>query len=116
MLQLTGITKSYGGRPALEDVSFAVRTGRLTGFVGGNGAGKTTTMRIVLGVLAKDAGTVSLDAALVALSGRVRLREGTSRTADDIIRELWGSVFATVHDGSGDQGKVTAPTGATTSP
>jgi MoxR-like ATPase len=62
------------------------------------------------------AGTVSLDAALVALSGRVRLREGTSRTSDDIIRELWGSVFATVHDGSGDQGKVTAPTGATISP
>jgi MoxR-like ATPase len=62
------------------------------------------------------AATVSLDAALVALSGRVRLREGTSRTADDIIRELWGSVFATVREGSGDQGKVTAPTGATTSP
>jgi MoxR-like ATPase len=62
------------------------------------------------------AGTVSLDAALVALSGRVRLREGTSRTSDDIIRELWGSVFATVHDGQGDQGKAIAPTGATTSP
>ena len=37
--------------------------GRLTGFVGGNGAGKTTTMRIVLGVLAADAGTVTLDGA-----------------------------------------------------
>ena len=37
------------------------------------------------------------------------------RVADDIIRELWGSVFATVHDGSGDQGKAGAPTGATTS-
>ena len=61
------------------------------------------------------AATVSLDAALVALSGRVRLREGTNRTADDIIRELWGSVFATVHDGAGDQGKAGAPTGATTS-
>ncbi len=61
------------------------------------------------------AATVSLDAALVALSGRVRLREGTSRTADDIIRELWGSVFATVHDGAGEQGKAGAPTGATTS-
>ena len=58
---------------------------------------------------------VSLDAALVALSGRVRLREGTTRTADDIIRELWGSVFATVHDGAGEAGKAGAPTGATTS-
>ncbi|MET0577916.1 MAG: MoxR family ATPase [Ilumatobacteraceae bacterium] len=58
---------------------------------------------------------VSLDAALVALSGRVRLREGTTRTADDIIRELWGSVFATVHDGAGEAGKAGAPTGATIS-
>ena len=59
---------------------------------------------------------VSLDAALVALSGRIRLREGTTRTADDIVRELWGSVFATVHDGAGEAGKAGAPTGATTSP
>ena len=49
---------------------------------------------------------VSLDAALVALSGRIRLREGTTRTADDIVRELWGSVFATVHDGAGEPGKL----------
>jgi MoxR-like ATPase len=59
---------------------------------------------------------VSLDAALVALSGRVRLREGTTRTADDIIRELWASVFATVSDGAGDEGKAGAPIGATISP
>ena len=72
MLQLTGITKSYGSRPALDDVSFDVRPGRLTGFVGGNGAGKTTTMRIILGVLAKDAGTVTLDGAEVTASDRRR--------------------------------------------
>ena len=72
MLQLTGVTKSYGSRPALDDVSFEVRPGRLTGFVGGNGAGKTTTMRIILGVLAKDAGTVALDGAEVTASDRRR--------------------------------------------
>ena len=60
MLQLRGITKSYGGRRVLDDVSFDVRPGRLTGFVGGNGAGKTSTMRIVLGVLADDGGSVTL--------------------------------------------------------
>ncbi|WP_344738575.1 ABC transporter ATP-binding protein [Microbacterium awajiense] len=63
MLQLTGITKSYGDRRALDDVSFEVRAGRLTGFVGGNGAGKTTAMRIVLGVLGKDAGSITLNGA-----------------------------------------------------
>jgi ABC-2 type transport system ATP-binding protein len=61
VLQLEGITKSYGGRRVLDDVSFTISPGRLTGFVGGNGAGKTTTMRIALGVLAKDAGVVRLD-------------------------------------------------------
>jgi len=72
MLTLTGITKSYGGRRVLDEVSFEVRPGRLTGFVGGNGAGKTTTMRIVLGVLAKDAGTVALDGAGVTAADRRR--------------------------------------------
>lgn len=60
-LVLTGITKSYGSRRVLDDVSFEVAPGRLTGFVGGNGAGKTTTMRIVLGLLGADGGAVELD-------------------------------------------------------
>ncbi|MCR2824731.1 ABC transporter ATP-binding protein [Microbacterium sp. zg.Y909] len=72
MLELTGITKSYGGRRVLDDVGFTVAPGRLTGFVGGNGAGKTTTMRIILGVLAKDAGTVTLDDAPVTAADRRR--------------------------------------------
>ncbi|MCE7482884.1 MULTISPECIES: ABC transporter ATP-binding protein [Microbacterium] len=59
-LQLTGITKSYGTRLVLDDVTFPVVAGHLTGFVGGNGAGKTTTMRIVLGLLASDGGSVTL--------------------------------------------------------
>lgn len=61
MLELSGLTRSFGDRKALDDVSFTVRRGRLTGFVGGNGAGKTTAMRIVLGVLSADVGTVTLD-------------------------------------------------------
>lgn len=72
MLELSGITKSYGGRRVLDDVSFDVAAGRLTGFVGGNGAGKTTTMRIALGVLAKDEGRVSLDGAPVTAADRRR--------------------------------------------
>lgn len=61
MLQLSEITKTYGERRALDGITFDVAPGRLTGFVGGNGAGKTTTMRIVLGLLSHDAGTVRLD-------------------------------------------------------
>jgi MoxR-like ATPase len=62
------------------------------------------------------AGDVSLDAALVALSGRVRLREGTTRSTEDIVRELWTAVFAKRDDGGSNEGKAGAPTGATQVP
>jgi ABC-2 type transport system ATP-binding protein len=61
MIDIAGISRSFGDRRVLDDVGFRVESGRMTGFVGGNGAGKTTTMRIILGVLSADAGTVSLD-------------------------------------------------------
>jgi len=70
MLELTGITKSYGTKRVLDDVSFRVGSGRLTGFVGGNGAGKTTTMRIVLGVLGRDGGEVTVDGSPVTAADR----------------------------------------------
>jgi MoxR-like ATPase len=54
---------------------------------------------------------VGLDAALVALSGRLRLREGCTRSAEDIVTELWHEVFGTVEDGDGE-GKARAPRGA----
>lgn len=60
-LSVSHITRTFGQRRALDDVSFDIAPGRLTGFVGGNGAGKTTAMRIILGVLAADSGTVSWD-------------------------------------------------------
>jgi len=60
VLALSGVTRRFADRTALDDVTFEVRPGRLTGFVGANGAGKTTAMRIVMGVLAADAGSVEL--------------------------------------------------------
>jgi len=60
--------------------------------------------------------SVSLDAALIALSGRVRLREGAGRTAEDVVTELWSAVFGRSASGDGDgEGKAGAPTGATSS-
>lgn len=61
MLSVRNLTRSFGTRKVVDDVSFDVGRGRLTGFVGGNGAGKTTTMRMILGVLQPDAGEVTLD-------------------------------------------------------
>ncbi|HEX7302623.1 ABC transporter ATP-binding protein [Lentzea sp.] len=59
MLTVRGISRSFGDHRVLDDVSFDVKPGRMTGFLGANGSGKTTTMRIVLGVLAAHGGTVS---------------------------------------------------------
>jgi ABC-2 type transport system ATP-binding protein len=55
-----GVTKRYGERTVLDDVSFTVPQGSITGFLGRNGAGKTTTMRILLGLAEPDAGTATI--------------------------------------------------------
>ncbi len=58
-LVIDGLTKRFGTVQALDGVTFAVEPGRILGFLGANGAGKTTTMRIVLGFLRPDEGTVT---------------------------------------------------------
>ena len=60
-LVIDRVTKRFGPVLALDDLSFEVPNGQVFGFLGSNGAGKTTTMRIVLGVLDADAGTVAWD-------------------------------------------------------
>jgi len=60
-IEVTGLTRSFGELKAVDDVSFTVPGGLLTGFVGGNGAGKTTTMRMVMGLLASHGGEVRWD-------------------------------------------------------
>src|SRR4029453_9274231 len=59
VLKVEAVSRSFADRRVLEDVTFTVEAGRMTGFVGANGAGKTTTMRIMLGVLAAGAGEVT---------------------------------------------------------
>lgn len=59
-LEVEGLSKTFGGKPAVRDVSFKARKGELTGFLGPNGAGKTTTLRMSLGVIVPDKGTVKL--------------------------------------------------------
>jgi ABC-2 type transport system ATP-binding protein len=61
MLTVRGLSRAYGDKRVVDDVSFVVRPGRLTGFVGANGAGKTTTMRMLMGVLEPTGGEVLWD-------------------------------------------------------
>jgi ABC-2 type transport system ATP-binding protein len=57
MIEVQGLTKRYGDRVAVDDLSFVVKPGVVTGFLGPNGSGKSTTMRLILGLDAPTAGT-----------------------------------------------------------
>jgi ABC-2 type transport system ATP-binding protein len=59
-ISLSGLTKSYGARNAVDGLTFSVRPGTVCGFVGPNGAGKTTTIRMLLGLITPTAGTASV--------------------------------------------------------
>lgn len=59
-LSLQSVSKSFAGKPAVRDVSFTVQPGQIIGFLGPNGAGKTTTLRMALGLIKPDSGSVKL--------------------------------------------------------
>jgi len=61
MIKVESLNKSYGGFKAVDDVSFAARPGRVTGFLGPNGAGKSTTMRIMVGLTPASSGVATID-------------------------------------------------------
>jgi ABC-2 type transport system ATP-binding protein len=59
-IQVRGLTKRYGATVAVDDLTFTVQPGVITGFLGPNGAGKSTTMRMLLGLTRPSAGTVTI--------------------------------------------------------
>ena len=61
MLQISHLTKTYGKKNAVDDLSLEIRPGEIYGFIGHNGAGKTTTMKAVAGILQFDAGEIRID-------------------------------------------------------
>ena len=69
-LEVRNLRKNFGDVAALTDVSLTVKPGEIYGFVGSNGAGKSTTMRIILGVLAADAGEVLWDGKPITADNR----------------------------------------------
>jgi ABC-2 type transport system ATP-binding protein len=90
-----GLTKTYGRRAVVEDVSFTVRPGEVTGFLGPNGSGKSTTMRMLVGLSRPDRGTAMLDGTPVASLHSPGLRLGalldagavhTGRTVQESMR------------------------------
>lgn len=75
MLEIQGLTKTYGKRVAVNNINFSVKKGEIVGFLGPNGAGKTTTMRVVTGFLMPTSGEVSV----AGFNMRTHSREGRQR-------------------------------------
>ena len=61
MLEISHLTKTYGGKKAVDDLSLSIGAGEIYGFIGPNGAGKTTTIKSVIGILAFDEGEITID-------------------------------------------------------
>lgn len=61
MVEVKNVTKCYGSKKAVDNVSFSVNSGEILGFLGPNGAGKSTTMNIITGYLSSSSGTVTID-------------------------------------------------------
>jgi ABC-2 type transport system ATP-binding protein len=96
-ISVRGLTKRFGGVTAVEDLSFDVQPGTLTGFVGPNGAGKTTTLRSILGLVRPTAGTAVINGVPYARLDRPARHVGAvleasgfhpGRTARDHLRVL----------------------------
>src|SRR5690625_6596754 len=60
IVKVQGLQKKFGRIQALSDVTFTVEAGEVVGFIGPNGAGKSTTIRILLGIIKRDAGNATI--------------------------------------------------------
>lgn len=91
MLEVQGITQRFGGITALEDISFTVKRGDITGVIGPNGAGKTTLFNIITGLYSQTAGSVTLNGTDISRLPAERLAaKGLVRTFQNI--ELFGTM------------------------
>ena len=88
-IQVRSLSKKYGGKLAVDNVSFEVPAGRVTGFLGPNGAGKSTTMRMIGGTLGRTGGTLGVAGLDPEADGpRVRAHLGVVPQQDNLDEEL----------------------------
>ena len=82
ILSVRGLKKSFGSRVAVDGIGFAIAAGEVYGLLGPNGAGKTTSISMIAGILARDAGEITVDGINTTL---VRLR---ARSLESCLRQL----------------------------
>ena len=89
-IEVKGISKSYYGKKAVDEVSFSVQSGHIVGLLGPNGAGKTTTMSIMTGILAPDSGEVIFDGVKLDHESEtgIKARIGFLSESNPLYREM----------------------------
>ena len=77
MIRLNHVSKIYGdgSKKAVDDLSWDIEDGKITGFIGPNGAGKTTTLKMITGILAPSEGTIEING---KISRRIRSKPSAS--------------------------------------
>jgi branched-chain amino acid transport system ATP-binding protein len=85
ILRFDAVRKRYGGLTVVDDLSFSVRRGSVTGLIGPNGAGKTTVFNLITGLYPIDAGSILLNGEnIAAVPARHRIRRGVARSFQNI--------------------------------
>ncbi|MEU5956466.1 ABC transporter ATP-binding protein [Streptomyces sp. NPDC047525] len=84
MIEVNELTKRYGTKNAVHNLSFTVRPGQVTGFLGPNGAGKTTTLRMLLGLVGPSGGSATIDGRAFASRPRGLRHVGALLDAGDV--------------------------------
>ena len=85
LLELRGVTKTFGGLTAVSDVSFDVQAGSVVGLIGPNGAGKTTTFNLITGNYALTAGTIAFEGRSIAGKRTNKIvKAGIARTFQNV--------------------------------
>ena len=109
MIAIEHVSKRFGGLRAVDDCSFEVRAGTITGLIGPNGAGKTTLFNIVTGFLKADAGRILLEGRNVTGLPPHRLAERALRTPLDGVAAGTPDEGSRQHDLNAEQGIVPSP-------
>ncbi len=89
LLDVQGLTKSFGGLTAVKGLTFSVREREIVGFIGPNGSGKTTAFNLITGLLTPDGGAVRLS----VQHNPTKILLGVADNGPGIPRDEWDQIF-----------------------
>ena len=97
VLEIDGLSKSFGKNKVLKDIHLHVEPGQILGLMGENGAGKSTMMKCLFGIYSRDSGTIKLDGNAISFSGpKEALEKGVAMVHQELNQCLDRTVLDTM--------------------